>query len=228
MMIVNFELTILRTPRLQGEGSSVKVHPVMTQMAVDPDDFLTAVFVVSNLSNERRSYQLEATVPGGWEIVNLPKTLELDKQSQQELFLTVQAPPATKAGDYSLNLSAKSESDHALGRMQLQVRSVERVKLILPTWQPLIQAGEEKSYPITVTNRGNLRTNVSLVVIAPWGWQTRLPAYNSALAPGQSQSVELFIKPPEKTSASQTKITVQVTSAKVQEEASFTIVVSPR
>jgi len=206
----------------------IKVHPVTMQMAVDPDDFVTAVFVVSNLSNEWRSYQLGAMVPDGWEIVNLPKALELDKQSQQELFLTVQVPPATKAGDYSLNLSAKSETDHALGRMQMQVRSVEHVKLILPTWQPLISAGEEKSYPITVTNRGNLATNVHLVVIAPEGWQTRLPSYMIALIPGQSQSMELFIKPSEKTPASQGKITVQATSAKLQQQVSFTVVVSPR
>ncbi len=203
----------------------IRVQPATAQIDATPNDFVTAVFTIKNLSDVPHSFQLEVTAPHGWEALNPLDTLALQGQSQQELFLTVQIPPATPAGKYTLAVSAKDSSLSALGRTQIDVASTDMIKLSTPTWQPFTKAGEEGAYPITVANRGNQSAAVRLTVVAPLSWQTRLSSETLSLSPGQSQVVELFMRPPGQSSASQGKITIQASSNKAQEQVSFTVVV---
>jgi uncharacterized membrane protein len=204
----------------------VRVQPVSSKIDVSPDDFVTAVFIVKNLSGEQHLYQIQIVAPQGWEVLNPSSTLTLVGQSQQELFLTMRVPTAAPAGEYTLTVSARNQSMSALGRTQMRVPSIEVFKLSIPTWQPFIKMGEEGAYPITITNRGNLSATVRLAVTAPLNWQTRLPLDTLTLPPGQSQVVELVIRPSGQSSASQGKISIQATSGKRQEQVSFTVVVS--
>lgn len=206
----------------------ISVSPVKTMIPSDPDDFATIVFVVHNLDTQAHTYQLAATIPEGWLALDIPETIELSPNTQQELFLTVQVPPAVPAGRYLVGLKAHNNSSFALGRVQVEVRARERLKLSLVPTALTIYTTEEKSLVLTVTNRGNVTLRVTVAVTAaPRSWQFRLRESSLTLAPSQSKPVELAIKPLQDAAIAPAQFTVQATSDQARDELSFTVVLSP-
>lgn len=216
-------------PSIKSEESvgPIRVRPVVISMITDPDDFVTVVFTLANLSDQRRSYQLQVTAPEGWHILDLAEAIELSGNAQQEIFLTARTPPATPPGRYVLSLRAQSDSDFGTGRMEIRVRTAERIKLIAPPAQPLVRPGEEKPYPITVMNRGNVQTTVHFAVtLSPLGWQFRLPP-PLILLPGESRVVEVMLHPLSQAATAPAQMKLEATAGKARDEISFTVVLSP-
>jgi hypothetical protein len=56
--------------RYEESAGPIKVSPAKTKIQGDPDDFVTAVFVLRNLSEQERSYELHVEAPQGWSILN--------------------------------------------------------------------------------------------------------------------------------------------------------------
>lgn len=206
----------------------VRVSPVKTRIQGDPDDFVTVVFVLYNLSDQERSYEFSVEVPQGWTLLEGLSGITVGSQAHQELFLTVQIPPATPPGSYLLSLRAQSDSSFAVGRTQIAVRARERLKLALASSDLIVRPNEEKTATLTVTNRGNVSVRVALTVtVAPVGWQFRLGESSVALAPGESKAVNLIVKPLSDAELAPGRFTVQATSASSRDELSFTVVLLP-
>jgi uncharacterized membrane protein len=214
--------------RYEESAGPIKVSPAKTKIQGDPDDFVTTVFVLRNLSEQERSYELHVEAPQGWNILNGLEAVTIGPQAQHEVFLTVQIPPGTPAQEYWLALRAQSDEFWALGRAQIVVRAQERLKLALPFSDLIVHPNEEKTLSLTVTNRGNIAARVSLAVtVAPVGWQFRLRDSSFTLDPTQSKTVELTVKPLSEASIAPARFTLQATAGSARDELSFTVVLSP-
>lgn len=215
---------------IQYEESSgpVRVSPAQTVVQGDPDDFVTVVFTLYNLSDQERSYKLRAEAPQGWLLLDELHEVTVNAHAQHELFLTVQIPPGTPAGRYGLALRAQRDPDFALGRTQIAVRARERLRLALASPDLIVHPDEEKTLSLTVTNRGNVSARVSLAVTAaPGGWRFQLRESSVTLLPNHSQSVVLIVKPLPNAAIAPGRFTVQAISSAARDELSFTVVLSP-
>ncbi len=216
---------------IQYEESSgpVRVSPAKTTVPGDPDDFVTVVFTLRNLGDREHSYELSTEAPPGWTVLDELHSVTVGSQAQHEVFLTAQIPPMTPPGQYWLAVRAQSDSLSAIGRTRINVRARERLKLFLAESDLILRPGEEKTLALTVINRGNVSARVSVAVTAaPVGWQFQLRERSIALAPGQSQTVELTVRPLQDVAIAPAPFTVQASSASSRDELSFTVVLSPR
>ena len=206
----------------------IKVSPTKTRIEGDPDDFVTTVFVLRNLGDQERSYELHVEAPQGWNILNGLEAVTISPQAQHEVFLTVQVPPGTPAQEYWLALRAQSDEFWALGRAQIVVRARERLKLALPFSDLIVHPNEEKALSLIVTNRGNVTARVALAVTAaPAAWRFELQESSVTLPPNQSASVALMVKPLPNAEIGPGRFTVQATAGVARDELSFTVVLSP-
>ncbi len=206
----------------------IRVSPVKTTVQGDPDDFVTVVFTLRNLSDQERSYELSVEAPEGWTLLDGLSSIAVGSHAQQEIFLTMQIPPGTPPGRYWLTLRAHSDSDSAVGKTQIVVRARERLKLALTSSDLIARPNEETTLALTVTNRGNVSARVTLAVTAaPVGWQFRLREDSFALVPGESKAVELTVKPLAEAELAPGRFTVQATSPSARDELSLTVVLSP-
>ncbi len=214
--------------KYEESAGPIRVSPAQTRVQGDPDDFATVVFVLRNLSDQERPYELRAEAPQGWGILNGLEAVTVGPQAQHEIFLTVQIPPGTPARGYWLALRAQSDDLWALGRAQIVVRARERLKLALSSGDLIVHPNEEKTLSLLVTNRGNISARVSLgVTVAPVGWRFRLRESSFTLEPTQSKTVELTVKPLAEASIAPARFTVQATAGSARDELSFTVVLSP-
>ncbi len=206
----------------------VKLSPAKTTVPGDPDDFVTLVFTLHNLSDQERSYELHAEIPSGWTLLEKLLNVTVGPHAQHEIFLTLQIPPGTPPGRSMLALRAQSNSEFALGRTQIVVRARERLKLALASPDLIVHPNEEKKLLLTVTNRGNVSARVSLAVTAaPVGWQFQLRESSMSLRPEESKLIELRVKPLADAALAPGRFTVQATSRFARDEFSFTIVLVP-
>lgn len=212
--------------RYEESSGPIRVSPVKILIEGDPDDFVTVVFALHNLSDQERVYELHPEAP--WSLLDEPQHITLRPQAQQEIFLTAQIPPGTPPGRYVLSLRAQNDSDFAVGRTQIVVRARERIKLALAATDLIVRPNEEKILLLTVTNRGNVSARVALAVTAaPASWQFQLRESSVIVTPNQSQSVTLVVKPLPNAEIGPGRFTVQATSPSARDELSFTVVLSP-
>lgn len=214
--------------KYEENSGPVQLSPVKRVVQSDPDDFVTVVFTLHNLSDQERSYELHAEVPQGWMLLDELQEVTVKAHAQQELFLTIQIPPGTPPGRYALSLRAQSESSFAIGRTQIAVRVRERIKLALASPDLIVHPDEEKTLSLTVTNRGNVSARVSIAVTAaPVGWWFQLQESSVTLAPSTSKAIELRVKPSFNAELAPGRFTVQATSSTARDELLFTVVLSP-
>ncbi|MCS7197144.1 MAG: NEW3 domain-containing protein [Candidatus Bipolaricaulota bacterium] len=214
----------------QHEESSgpLRVFPTKIRVDGNPDDFVTLVFMLHNLSDQEHSYELRAEVPPGWQLLEALRAIAVSPQAQHEVFFTVQIPPGTPPGRYTLGLYAASGVDFAVGRAQVIVRARERLKLSLASADLLVRPSEEKSITLTVTNRGNIPARATVAVAtAPLGWQFQLQESALTLAPRESKTVELRVKPLPGVELAPGRFTVQAISPSARDELSVTVVLVP-
>ncbi|MCS7275163.1 MAG: NEW3 domain-containing protein [Candidatus Bipolaricaulota bacterium] len=206
---------------------ALRVQPQARAIAAQPDDFVTLVFVVQNESTVLRALSLQAEAPAGWALLEFPNEIALDAEQSQEIFLTVQIPPGTPPGRYLLALKAQDASGSALGRTQIAIPAVERLKLTLPREQPMLRPGEERALAVTVTNRGNVRLNVQIsVTAAPAGWRFSLSRASVSLEPGRAESVELRLRAPERGLAAPAVFSIEAVGGRASERATVTVVLA--
>lgn len=206
---------------------TLRVRPALPRQTAQPDDFITLVFVVHNEGVALRVLSLRAEVPAGWVLLEFPAEITLDAEQSQEIFLTVQIPPGTPPARYVIALSAHDASDNAIGRAQIEIPVVERLKLTVAKEQPMLRPGEELTLPVMVANRGNVRLSVRLsVTAAPAGWGFSLSPASFSLAPGGAQSLELRIRAPERALAAPAVFTLEAVGGRATDKATVTVVLA--
>jgi uncharacterized membrane protein len=160
-----------------------------------------------------------------------PSSLRLGARSAEHIFVTVQVPPATAAGRYSLGLAAQSERDQTIrvtAQTSIQIRSAEQIKLRVPTERLAVTAGQESRHALKLVNVGNLETMARISFgTAPAHWTLTVSEATAMLAPGESRQLWVHLLVPPDAEIDEVKLTVNARTEKNSVEAPLVFTVFP-
>ena len=139
-----------------------------------PRQMLSAGIRVTNDGSEARTYQITFNSPAGWLCSAFPEMLEVEGNSSEILFISINQPPGASAGDYPVIIHCYpvgSPSDVASVELTVRV-PVLMLLAIRPNVAspPDGYSGEELGQIFRVTNAGNLRARVSIELETSTNW----------------------------------------------------------
>lgn len=213
--------------------SGVNIGVLSSDKEVAPGEFATQVFSVTNDSASADTFDLSFTVPHGWGILGAPTTLSLDPGEEATLFVTVTVPPGAAAGEYSIALTAVSQSDptqNAAASASITVTPVNELDVIMPNPQS-VAPGEIVTYEVIVVNRGNAQDTMDIEVSSAERFSVTVSDSTINLAPQERATVTVTIDVPGDADSGRDLMSFAVTStlyAGVKKEASlFTTILPP-
>ncbi len=163
-----------------------------------PGEFVSHVFSVTNLEEERESILITTEVPAGWHLLGAPPRLKIDAGEEAVIFLTVIVPPVALAGEYTITLTAELERDPAArgsAAAIVTVLPVVGVQIIPPPGEH-VNPGERVRYEFIVVNTGNAPDIFQLEAASGHRWDVTLPVTLISLAPGERGSIEVVLTVP--------------------------------
>ena len=176
--------------------------------------------VLNNNSSNKQTYDLEAKLPEGWQIMyrvdgSTVRSLQLDPNSVKDISIEITCPISTKPEKYKIPVHAISNTDTLTLDLEAVVRGSYAVELTTPSGRLSddIVAGNSKEITVVVKNTGTLTLNgLELSSQLPTKWETSFaPSNIEQIEPGKSVDVKVTLKVPEKTIAGDylSKITVR-------------------
>ena len=213
--------------------SGVNVGVLSSDKEVAPGEFATQVFSVTNDSASADTLDLSFTVPLGWGILGAPTALSLDPGEEGTLFVTVTVPPGATAGEYSVALTAVSQSDptqSAAASASITVAPVNKLDIIMPDPRS-VAPGEIVTYEVIVVNRGNAQDTMDIEVSSTERFSVTVSDSTINLAPQERATITVIIDVPSDADSGRDLLSFTVTSALyagVTKEASlFTTILPP-
>lgn len=213
--------------------SGVNVGVLSSDKEVAPGEFATEVFSVTNDSASADTFDLTFTAPPGWPILGAPTTLSLNPGEEGTLFVTVTVPPGATAGEYSVALTAISQSDRtqsATASASMTVTPVNELDVIMPDPKS-VPPGETVTYKVIVVNRGNAQDTMDVKVRSAEGFSITVSDSTINLAPQERATITVIIDVPSDADSGRDLLSFTVTSALyagVTKEASlFTTILPP-
>lgn len=164
-----------------------------------PGDFVTLVFIVINRGAVPDSYDLQAALPEGFQLVGIsPPSVTLNPGAQESIFLTLFVRPTARAGPHEIKLKATSRTDPAVTATGVAIVEVLPAAgiVIQPPPGQRAKPGDTVLYIFAVINRGNVldifelsarSSNNFLVTVAPDRVQ---------LVPGERAEVQVTLRIP--------------------------------
>ena len=194
--------------------SAVKVGVLSSAKDVAPGEFATHVFSVTNDGGSADTVDLVFTVPPGWGILGAPTTLSLDPGEEGTLFVTVTVPPGATAGEYSVALTATSQSDptqSSTASASITVTPVNELDVVMPNPQS-VPPGETIIYAVVVINRGNAQDTMSVEASSAEGYPLTLSDSTLNLGPQERATVVVTINVPTDAAAGRDLLSFSVSS----------------
>lgn len=223
-------LFLLIAPAVRAQAS-VTVATAYPGVAARPGETVTFPLKVVNHGSSGQSVSLElAGVPKGWD----PQLTGDGRQvfrvyagpgEEQDVDLRVRVPDDAKTGDYRFSVLARGTGFSDRLDLSIRVSTTDTGADRLETQYPSLTGPSDATFKFRVdlTNSSSHDRSYSLGAQAPEGWQvTFSPAYDSkqiaslSLKAGETQGLDVDIKPPPNVPAGQYKIVVQATSASTQ------------
>jgi len=175
---------------------------------------------------EARDFELDVEAPQGWmayvcestyKTENQISSIRLEPARTETIGVIAMAPfwLYPEPGEYTIKLGAESEkikgSFDLISKITARYDFSVRTKLEGNRLNIKAQSGKESCLPLEVINTGTAALNkVSFSSTKPEGWSVTFdPEKIESLAPGDSQEVEVTVKPPEKTIAGDYMITLK-------------------
>ncbi len=212
-------------------AEDLQIEVLSLEQTTTPDEFVTNVFRVINRSDQAQVYRLEFVLPEEWASMDSPSSLRLGARSAEQIFVTVQVPPATAAGRYSLGLVAQLERDQTIrvtAKTSIQIRSVEQIKLRVPTERLAVIAGQESRHAFKLVNVGNLETTARISFgSVPAHWKLTASEATATLAPGESRQLWVHLMVPPDAELDEVELTVNASTEKNSVEAPLVFTVFP-
>ncbi len=209
-------------------AAAVDVEVVSPPKEVRPGGVVTHVFAVRNIGTAPDRYDLEATAPQGWTIVDVPpSTGLLDPGREERVFVTVIVPSTALAGSYPLVLKAISQTDPTVtdsATALIKVIQVAGVELIAPPGRRA-EPGEIVSYTFKIINHGNVIDSFALTARSSRGYPVELEPELIELFPGEQGEVVVTLHIPKDAEPGMDRLTVEAVSAVSPEvKASVTVI----
>ncbi len=190
--------------------------------------------VLNNNSSTKQTYDLEAKLPEGWQILyrvdgSTVRSLQLEANSVKDISIEITCPISTKPEKYKIPVQAISSNDTLTLDLEAVVRGSYAVELMTPSGRLSddIVAGNSKEITVVVKNTGTLPLNgLELSSQLPTKWETSFaPSNIEQIEPGKSVDVKVTLKVPEKTIAGDYLSKITVRNANSNAEASIRMVV---
>ena len=195
-------------------AAGVEVSVLSGIKEVGPGEFVTHVFSITNQESTSDTFALTYTAPSGWGLLGAPESLTLDAGEEGTIFLTITVPPGAAAGDYSVGLTAVSQSDSSVVASAIatvRVQPVNKVELIPPVGKSAPPGGKVV-YSFTVVNRGNAQDTFKIEANSAQGFPVQLSDEEISLSPQEKREVTVTVSIPLDASPGRDPLTVRVAS----------------
>ena len=180
-------------------AGAVQVSTVSPDKSASPGELVTVVFSVENTGSEA-TFDLELDSPDGWIAIGGLAPLTIDQNKEKTAFITIRVPSSARAGDYSLEFTATSQSDSSItdsstttvaisqrAKVDLEVEQKERRK----------KPGKVAQFKIYIENNGNIIDRFELEVESSNRWPVTLSKSSVELLPGEESSATIEVSVPE-------------------------------
>lgn len=193
-----------------------------------PGETVTFPLQVSNQDLPDQKVTLQVTgQPRGWEILLLGGGRQVyqvyaARGKEESVDVQVKVPDEAKPGTYSFTVRGQGQAAAAAVSFSVRVSASEVSGDRLVTQYPSLSGPSDATFKfrLDLTNHGSRERSYSLGARAPEGWQvTFSPAYESkqiasvSLKAGETQGLDVEVKPPPKARAGSYNITVEALSA---------------
>jgi len=180
-----------------------------------PGDFVTLVFIVINHGTVQDSYDLQAILPEGFQLIGVsPPSLTLSPGTQENIFITLFVLPGVRAGPHEIKLQATSRSDPAVtvtGVAIIEVLPTAGI-VIQPPSSQRAKPGEIVLYIFAVINRGNVFDIFELSARSSKNFPVSVSPGQVQLGPGEHAEVRVTLSIPRATSPGRDILLFRATS----------------
>lgn len=189
-----------------------------SEVEVAPRQVLTTSILLTNPTEEPKTFRIAAETPSGWQNFITPEILDLGPGDSVAVFINIMVPADVLAGDYGMTLIAYPEgspSDSVSAAVEVTVIGVIELEVLGRTDQPAATTGDILIQTYTVTNLGNAQSRVAIDVDSHPDWPITIdpPDREFLLEPGQPRNVIVTVTVPEEMAQSLThRLTILVRS----------------
>ncbi len=169
-------------------------------MVTAPKSLLSCVFIVTNPSRKKDTFNLKAVVPDSWQVISSLSPINLDSRESRMVPVTVSVPSSALANDgYEVCLivfsAAKPEfSTKASSSVTISARA--RLKIIAPQPELTSYPGQNINYVFTVINLGNAKDNIELSATSAHKEKVDLSLQSLELGIGEQGKVTVTVHVP--------------------------------
>ncbi len=165
-----------------------------------PNDFVTFAFLVANRGSLADTYTIRVETPARLQLIGGGVSqLTLAPGEQEPLFVTLYIPAGTPAGEFSILIEVRSQTDprvQANARAVLTIAATTGISIRAPDPKE-VEPGTEVFLNFTVINRGNIIESLRLEAATRSGYGTSLDTPALELLPGVAKSVLVGVKVPK-------------------------------
>lgn len=194
---------------------------------------------VSNVGEVDKKVTLSGYIPAGWDVTfrtstgMAVKTLLLSSGQSEGLTIELETPDDVIIGDYNISVTASDVNGAILDTLELDVSLTEatsEIEVISSFSEVSVKAGSSITFPIVVWNKGEADAlTLFTVPELPSNWDASFISDDLEIASiripgGESEAVELIVKPPNSVISDIYDMTVVIESDDgTEHELDFTI-----
>jgi len=190
-------------------------------MEGDADSTFQYEMTLHNRTAAEQLYALSTSAPRGWQVefaVSGQKvtSVKVEANGSQVIDVTVRPPSQVEAGTYAIPIKAQAGSSTAETTLEAVITGTYGLELSTPTGNlnGQLTVGGEKKMELAVTNTGSSELRgIELTASTPVDWEVRFePETIDVLAPGETATVQAFIKSSPKAIAGDYIVSVEAST----------------
>ncbi|HLT57514.1 MAG TPA: NEW3 domain-containing protein [Limnochordales bacterium] len=191
---------------------------------------------LANRTGEDQTFQLLAQAPPGWRVQITPRfeqrqvaSIGVNAGATQQLEVRVTPSPLAEAGEYSIVVGALAPGFEASLTLTTEIIGTFDMGLTTPTGRLNADAtaGRDSPFTVVVENRGSAALrNITLSSAAPPNWTvTFSPDRIEQLAPGETATVTVTLRPHERAVAGDYAVSISARSPETMASSTFRVAV---
>lgn len=167
----------------------------------EPRSIVTAVFLVSNPTDQKREFISEVKLSDGWLLITKDFEFELNPNETDTKLVSFFVPQSALAGMYEVMCVIKDRKYPSIRDFYtayVRVLPVSRLQVKLLESPDFVIAGEEYQSSFVIVNQGNTEYTINTKIHSREDIPYTVDAERFTLAPGQSKTVVVNVKTDEK------------------------------